>query len=141
MTPKFADKKLVNEVHSTLEAFAQALDLSDMVDLLGEALVDKANIKCQAAIFIGKVVKLVPPAQALDCAKKEIAKLPEAKRTSQRPQARKSGGKKTPRTKRRSTESRRSSGTYQSKRTNSCEHLEHGLCCSLQRTEILLRAD
>ena len=66
LIPKFADKKLVNEVHLTLEAFAQSLDLSDMVDMLSEALSDKANIKCQAAIYIGKVVKLVPPAQVMD---------------------------------------------------------------------------
>ena len=69
LIPKFADKKLINEVHSTLEAFSQALDLSDMIDMLSEALNDKANIKCQAAIYIGKVVKIVPPAQVMDCGK------------------------------------------------------------------------
>ena len=66
---KFADKKLVNEVHAALEAFAQALDLSEMIDMLSEALNDKANIKCQVAIYIGKVVKIVPPAQVMDCGK------------------------------------------------------------------------
>ena len=39
---KFTDKKLVNEVHSTLDAFVYSLSLDDMMNSINEALADKA---------------------------------------------------------------------------------------------------
>ena len=39
---KFTDKKLVNEVHATLDAFVYSLQLDDMINSINEALGDKA---------------------------------------------------------------------------------------------------